>query len=132
MTITIDDTSGPVFIASTMPGASDSIGWGEVVAEQAAYGTVWGYTTVAVHHDGGQTSLLPGDVLTATIDGASWRVVPHAAQRFLRHDPDAEEVAACGRPPDLLSFEMFRVEAPPALEPVVRPADLAAIAAGCR
>jgi hypothetical protein len=122
-TISIDDASGPVFIASNMPGASASIGWGEVVAEEELGGEVWAYTTVTVHHDGGEASLLPGEVIAATIDGARWRVVPIAAYRFVEYTSEGEE-ANCIRSPDALSFEMLRVDAPPSVEPVVRAADL--------
>jgi hypothetical protein len=51
--------------------------------------------------------------------------------RFVGYDQEAEEVATCGRPPDVLSFEMLRVDAPPSTEPVLRPANLPVNAAGC-
>jgi hypothetical protein len=129
VTVTIDDASGPLFVASNAPGASAAIGWGEVVAEEELDGVVWGYTSVAVQHDAGTASPMPGDVVEARLDGASWRLVPHAAYRV--EDGSGQE-SDCLLPADVLSFEMLRVEQAVELQRVERPAELPMVrATGC-
>jgi hypothetical protein len=121
LTVTIDDASGIAFMASNVPGASSTIGWGELVAEEEVDGVVWGYTRVAVQHDAGSATPLPGDVVDATIDGAAWRIVPHAAHRV--EDASGQE-SDCILPADVLGFEMLRVDEPVVPGRVDRPVEL--------
>ena len=121
VTVVMVDAAGPLFVASSVPGASANIDWGAVVAEKETNGVVWAYTSVAVHHDADTTFAMPGDVVDATIEGGRWRVVPIAAYRV---EDASGQTTDCMVPPDVLGFEMLRVEQPVVLERVERPEGL--------
>jgi hypothetical protein len=120
-TLTIEDGTGLLFMASNVPGASAAIGWGEVVAEEDVEGAMWSYTAVVVNQDAAPTTLMPGDAANATIGGSSWRVVPLAAYRL---EDDSDYELDCIIPPNVLAFEMLRVDEPAEPERIERPAEL--------
>lgn len=124
LTVVIEDTGGPLFVASSQPGSHEAIHWGETVAEEEVDGVVWGYTTVSVVDDGAGLALMPGDAAFASLDGASWRIVPIAAYRV---EDDSDHQFDCILPPDVLSFEMIRVDSSTEPVRVERPAELPAM-----
>jgi hypothetical protein len=92
-------------------------------------GVVWAYTSLQIRQDGSTDTRMPGEVINATMGGATWRVVPHAAYRV---EDDSDHEFDCILPPDVLSFEMLRVDAPAAEETLQRAPDLPMVqAASC-
>jgi hypothetical protein len=127
-TVRIDDENGPRFLVQTsdeagpatdLLGASfvafgDEIGTGTMKDD---YGN-WevSYKTAVFETDDGAVEANPGEPFVATIDGEDWRVVVHASFEVTK-TPDS--IPGCGGGiGTTLSFEMLRIDTPPALDAV--------------
>ena len=126
--VRIDDESGPRFLvqldadygpASDLFGA-DFVSFGDEVGTGTMkddYGT-WkvSYKKAVFATDDGAVEADPGEPFVATIDGKDWRIVVHASFEVT---DEPNELPDCGGGiGTTLSFEMFAVETPPALDAV--------------
>ena len=106
------------------------VDWGKTVGTESRDDRDWEYTTAAFATDDGSVEMLPGEVRTLRFGGASFRVVVVAAYRSTP-DPDAELEDCGGSLDDLLSYELYRVDAPVTAPRLVRPAGMSIAAIGC-
>jgi hypothetical protein len=137
--LAIRDEAGPVYVATAGDGsgvelAEKALGagfatWGAEVGTETDGTFVWSYKKAVLAGDGGPVEVLPGEVATVEVDGATWRVVVIASYT-VGTNPDADALPACS-PEDMLAFEALRVEAAAEEEPVRRLADAQVAYIGC-
>ena len=99
------------------------VDYGSTLREELDSGDIYTYTTAVFQGDDGPVEIQPGDSDTVVIDGTSWDVTVIAAYQIRPADP-LMAVAACGGTPDILSYEMIRVEQPREPRTLVRPEGL--------
>lgn len=137
--VAIHDEAGPVYVATAgdQSGAAlaDKVlgagfaSWGDAVGTQTDGTFVWTYNKAVLAGDDGPVEVLPGEVATVEVDGATWRVVVIASYT-VGTNPDADQLPACS-PEDMLAFEALRVEAAPEEAPVTRLAGVDVAYIGC-
>jgi hypothetical protein len=117
--VVLSDQAGVAYAAqgvstpdlATSPEFVDAFGqgfatWGSTVGTDSDSQYDWTYTSARFTTDDGDIEILPGNVRTVKIAGATYRVGTIAAYRVERH-PGAN--VPCGGISDLLSFEVLRV-----------------------
>ena len=92
---------------------SDFISFGEEAGSVQEGTDRWSLRYAVVSTDEGTLELLPGEAEEITVDGTSWRVVVHAAYQV---EPGPLSYHPCGFAPDMLTFEVLRLDAPAASE----------------
>lgn len=96
---------------------------GSVVRTEMDGTLAYKYRTAVFFGDDGEVEIHPGDSDTVTFDGVTYDVTVIASYTVEETMPFAA-VAACGGVPDLLSYEMLRVEQPREPRTVARPEGL--------
>lgn len=137
--LAISDEAGPAYVATAGDGAGIDLAekvlgegfatWGAEVGTETDGTFVWTYKKAVLAGDAGPVEVLPGEVTTLEVDGATWRVVVIASYT-VDTNPDADELPACS-PEDMLGFEALRVQAAAEEAPVRRLANAQVAYMGC-
>lgn len=83
------------------------VDWGSAIRTELDGSEMYTYTTAVFQGDDGPVVVHPGDSDTVRIDGIDWDVTVIAAYKVEETVPF---MALCGGTPDVLSYEMLRVE----------------------
>jgi hypothetical protein len=129
--LVIGDEAGLVYVADDGGGrwrleedlGAGFVDYGATISEKLDGSDIYTYTTAVFQGDDGEVEIHPGDSDTVVIDGTTWDVTVIAAYQIRPADP-LMGMAACGGTPDILSYEMVRVEQPRDPRTIIRPSDL--------
>ena len=99
------------------------VDYGATISETVDGSDIYTYTTAVFQGDDGEVEIHPGDSATVVIDGTTWDVTVIAAYQIRPVDP-LMGMAMCGGTPDILSYEMVRVEEPKEPRTIIRPSEL--------
>lgn len=134
----LEDADGLVWLSQSSAGedlAAGYVGQGfaryadEVVASGRSSSYDLEYHDVVFATDDGEVTVAAGTPTVLKVGGVSYRAVVVAA--YTTEVRPGEPVADCGGLPDLLAYELVRVETEERESPLVRPADKGFAAAGC-
>jgi len=114
--VQLSDEAGPAtdLFGADFVSFGDEVGTGTMKDDNGKWGV--SYKKAVFQTDDGAVEADPGEPFVATIDGRDWRIVVHAS--FEVTDEPNTLTDCGGGIGTTLSFEMFAVETPPALDAV--------------